>query len=250
MEGIKNALLYILKGDSNKKTDVSRIDAQTNQYLGTETIDKNPNVLQRIKEVLQGQKVHGGSTPEILGTQSQIMPSPSLTPTPTNIPTPTPYPRITADQIREGIRRANGGMDAPISNSADAFAEVGNSLPGNINPFFPTAIAGKESTFGKAVKTGPDVKVGINNPLGIMSFDENGRSLANYPDFTTAVKGGGPNNQQGFKGTILNGLYKKFLDSGNYNDFFNSYTPPGGENPTLEEQKATLNTILNSFKFK
>jgi hypothetical protein len=156
---------------------------------------------------------------------------------------PTPYPRITADEILAGLaRRANGGQIPPIAQAAQQLADLGNSLPTNIDPFFPTALALRES--GGGVTSG----VQENNPFGLMTWDEQGnRSLAPYPDFQTAVIGGGPNNQRGLKGVLNSGIYNDFLNSGNLSDFFNTYSP-SGENASVDDQIALFRELLNYFR--
>lgn len=161
------------------------------------------------------------------------------------IPTamPTPFPRITAEQVLAGLAaRANGGAMPPIASNASALAELGNSLPTHIDPFFPAALALRES--GGGVTSG----VPENNPFGIMSWDQQGnRALAQYPDLQTSILGGGPQGQRGLAGTLKGGLYNKFLESGQMADFLNTYSPPG-ENATVEDQAALLNELLQYFR--
>lgn len=183
--------------------------------------------------------------PETQPTQMQQAPTQMPQQMQAQIPTasPTPFPRITAEQVLAGLAaRANGGAMPPIASNASALAQLGNSLPMNIDPFFPAALALRES--GGGVTSG----VPENNPFGLMSWDQQGnRALAQYPDLQTAILGGGPQGQRGLAGTLKGGLYNKFLESGQMADFLNTYSPPG-ENATVEDQAALLNELLQYFR--
>ena len=160
-----------------------------------------------------------------------------------SMPSPTPYPRITAEEILAGLA-ARGNQNVPIAQAAPQLAELGNSLPGNIDPFFAAALALRES--GGGLTSG----VEENNPYGIMTWDPNGnRTLASYPDLATATLGGGPNDQMGLRGTLNGGLYNDFLQSGNLSDFFNTYSP-AGENASTDEQIALFRELLNYFRLQ
>lgn len=157
-------------------------------------------------------------------------------------PAPTPYPRVTPEEILKGLLAQSGGKDIPVASIVQQLAELGNSLPDNIDPFFPAALSLRES--GGGVTSGTD----RNNPYGIMTWDKQGnRELAAYPDLATATLGGGPRNQMGLKGTLNNGLYENFLQSGNLSDFFNTYSP-SGENASTEDQIALFNQLLKYFR--
>jgi len=157
-------------------------------------------------------------------------------------PVPTQYPRITPEQVLAGLMKQSGGRDIPIASVVQQLADLGNSLPPIIDPFFPAALSLRES--GGGVTSGTD----RNNPYGIMTWDEQGnRELASYPDLATATLGGGPRNQMGLKGTINNGLYENFLQSGNLADFFNTYSP-SGENASVDDQIALFNELLQYFR--
>lgn len=183
--------------------------------------------------------------PETQPTQMQQAPTQMPPQMQAQIPaaSPTPYPRITAEQVLAGLAaRANGGAMPPIASNASALAQLGNSLPTNIDPFFPAALALRES--GGGVTSG----VPENNPFGLMSWDQQGnRALAQYPDLQTAILGGGPQGQRGLAGTLTGGLYNKFLESGQMADFLNTYSPPG-ENATVDQQAALLNELLQYFR--
>ena len=168
------------------------------------------------------------------------------TSTPSQVPSPTPYPRATPEGITQGLTDWGGGTAPPVASFAAQLAELGNMLPGTIDPNLIAALSLKETGGGSNLIPGLE---GKNNPYGIKSFDEAGNSsFANYPDYGVATLGGGPQDQQGLKGTLMGGLYDKFLESGNLEDFFNTYTPQGEGNPTLEEQLKTMEQLLEYFK--
>lgn len=182
--------------------------------------------------------------------QQQDTPSKPLKvvrPVVTQAPSPTPEPTgasISPDQIRAGLTEFGGGTAPPVASYSAQLAQLGNELARrypNIDPAFIAALALKESGGGQ------NIPEGSNNPYGIMSDDQTGnRSLAQYPDFGVATLGGGQNDQQGLRGTLFAGPYDEALQSGNLEQFFNTYSPPS-ENALTAQQVVEFLQLLEYF---
>lgn len=160
-------------------------------------------------------------------------------------PTPTPRPRmtLTPEDIEAGYEAWGRGNTPPIATMSAALAEFAND-PRVPDPRLIPALILKESG-GLRDQESARVK---NNPGNIMSFDAQGnRSLAQYPNLEVGILGGGPNNQQGMRGTILGGKYDKYLNSGDLGDFFPIYSP-AGENADYATQIANTEALMDYFK--
>ena len=153
--------------------------------------------------------------------------------------------QITPEQIMQALIQYGGGQAPPVAQSANALSLLGNEMSARnpqIDPAFAAALALRESSGGR------NIPEGSNNPYGIMSYADDGtRSLAQYPDFTTATLGGGPQDQQGLRGTLMGGKYDPYLESGNLEDFFNTYSP-SSENAPIEDQVAQFMQLLQLFQ--
>lgn len=144
------------------------------------------------------------------------------------------------DTIQKGFNR----YGSPMATAAADFAQAGYSMQQKypkVDPLLAAVISLKETSGGKHMSPGS-----ANNVLNI------GPGI-NYPTIAANVIGGGTGGvnggpQQGFLGTILNNpAYKKYLQSGNINDFFPSYTPAGGGNASIPRQVDEYNQLRNVF---
>jgi hypothetical protein len=160
-------------------------------------------------------------------------------PTPAPSPTPTPKPQgITEDQIKQGLLKF--APNTPLATESGALAEASTKLPKNVDPLLPAVVALME-TRGGLDNQDSKKKTGKNNFFNLFGT-QNGvpRKLIDYPDIRTSIVGG--DNQgvksKGFVGTINeHPSYEAFRKSGNLEDFFIHYTPPGEEhgNPEMSQ---------------
>jgi hypothetical protein len=79
-----------------------------------------------------------------------------------------------------------------------------------------------------------------------------GGELIDYPDPATFFMGGGNMGanggpQQGMLGTLTGGLYNDYMQSGNMEDFFNTYSNPNVGNPPMEKQIADYIYLRSLF---
>lgn len=160
----------------------------------------------------------------VLGVQQA---NASEMPTPT--PTPTPHPLQGA--IEKALNEYRGGV--PIATMAAQLAQAGEGLP---DPLMPAIMPLIETAGGEAITRG-------NNNLYNMLPTEAG---VNYPDYETAILGGGPDEQKGFVGTIKGGKYDDYLESGDLADFFDTFSP-SHENAAIADQITRYNSIRKQY---
>ena len=163
------------------------------------------------------------------------VPQPSSTPQPASMPS--------AETYTQGFN--NFGTDLPVASYAPQFAEAATQLPETIDPLLPAIIALMET--GGGVNTAAN-----NNPFNIRGIQDGQTQFIDYPDIATALLGG--ENQgvtsSGLLGQLLtNAAYDSFRQSGNLEDFFTSYTPPGEAygNPSLDELIARYTDLRDLF---
>ena len=137
-------------------------------------------------------------------------------------PTPTPTPNY-SDIISRGMQNFSPGNVVPAASMSSQLATAGQGLP---DPRIAAVLSLMESGGGQRMRNNNLFNLGPGIP---------------YPDLQTAILGGGENNQFGFKGIMREGgPYQDYRQSGNLEDFFSIFTPPGPGNPTIEE-------LLNSY---
>ncbi len=136
------------------------------------------------------------------------------------------------DIIKAGLSKFGDGNPL-IATASSQLAQAGQGLPDQL---LPTILALMETQGGKT-------QVANNNPFNI----NDGTGFVQYPDLTTAILGGG--DRQGMAGLLNGPYYDKYRQTGNIQDFFNTYTPPGPEhgNPSLEELVSRYLQIKSSF---
>ena len=157
---------------------------------------------------------------------------------------------ITADDILRGLTSfAGNNAQVPLATQAAQLAEAGNRLP---DPYLPIVLALKETQGGRDVvnraNNGGAAGAGMNNAWNIMY----GGKLIDYPDYETALMGGGNWGvngapQQGLLGTLTGGLYDNYMRSGNLEDFFSTYSDPSVGNPPMEKQVADYMYLRSLF---
>lgn len=166
-------------------------------------------------------------------------------PKPIPIPIAKPTPSL-EDQIKTGFANYGKGREVPMATASAQLAQLGQQLP---HQFLPAALSLKESS--GLLPGGPNQERmrEYSNPVGIKV----GGELIKYPSPQVAIAGGGNlgidgSPQKGLTGTLLDsGYYKDYLNSGNLEDFFRVYTPPGGANDSLQGQINTIMTLLSLF---
>ena len=164
---------------------------------------------------------------------------------PTPVPTASPKPLPSADVFSQGFDKFSPNL--PVGQYSPQFATAASQLPQTIDPLLPAIIS--------LMETGGGVKLAAeNNPFNIRGNQGGQSKFIDYPDIATALLGGanGPDVSSGLIGQLTkNPSYGKFRESGNLEDFFNSYTPPGPEygNPSLEELLQRYNTLRQLFNY-
>ena len=162
-------------------------------------------------------------------------------PTPSPIPTQRPLP--SADIFSQGFN--NFAPNLPVANYASQFETAASKLPPKVDSLLPAIMA--------IMETGGGVKLAAkNNPFNIRGSQGGQTKFIDYPDITTSLLGGqnGPNISSGLLGQLLdNPAYGKFRETGNLEDFFNKYTPPGPDNPSIDELLQRYNSIRSLFNY-
>lgn len=159
--------------------------------------------------------------------------------------------RLSEEQIQQALQAF--APDTPLATQSGVLAQALQQLDPAYDPRMLIALALKESRGGKDLLN-PDRQLGgrregINNPFNVMP----GGDLVNYPDLKTALTGG-PNELEGHPSRglvyILNEdpAYAPYRQSGNMDDFFQAYSPPGKGNADLKTQQAQIDKLLRLFK--
>lgn len=136
-----------------------------------------------------------------------------------------------ASPLEETIKRGLTAYGSPLATVSADLATAGAGLP---DPLLPTIKAILETSGGKAVTRGD------NNIYNMLPT----RAGVNYPDYKTAILGGG--DQKGFKG-IVESLYQNYLKSGKLEDFINKFSPPSDGNGTAQQQINKYNDIKGQY---
>ena len=171
--------------------------------------------------------------------------SPYVEPTPT--PTPTPKPKgYTADQIKEGLTKF--GPATPLISNADELATAVSRMPKAVDPLLPVIVSLMETGGGQKMTA-------KNNPFNIRGTQNGKRKFIDYPDINTSILGGENKGvkSKGFTGTINeHPSYDQFRKTGNLEDFFSKYTPPGKEygNPTMPELLSRYQQLRSLFEIQ
>lgn len=176
------------------------------------------------------------AAPQLSIPQQQQQPAPQAAP-------PAQPPRPTAQDYTQGFNAF--GANVPVATQGAQFAQAGAALPSNIDPYLPAIISLMES--GGGAKT-----VAPNNAWNIRGMQNGQQQFVSYPDLATALLGGDNNGVQssGFVGQVLNNpAYAPFRSSGNIQDFFQTYTPPGAAygNPSMDELVARYQALHALF---
>jgi len=187
---------------------------------------------------------HAANPEPVVGTRSAFMINPSVANAPTTTPTDTNFNDL-INTIKNGFTK----YGSPMATAAADFANAGYKLQQqhpNVDPLIAAVLSLKETSGGKSMAPNS-----ANNTLNL------GPNI-NYPDIKTNLMGGGTwgidgGPQQGFTGIMNQPVYQKYLDSGNLNDFFPSYTPTydtNGKkvNGTTAEQIAQYDTLRKFFQ--
>lgn len=163
--------------------------------------------------------------------------APTPTPTPMQAPTMPQEDQynggsIDPSVIAQGFQKFSA-TPPPVASMSSEIASAGEGLPDEL---LPAILALMETGGGKHMAS-------KNNPYNLGPGIE-------YPDLKTAIVGGGPRDQKGFKGVIHGGLYDKYKESGKLEDFFNTFTPPGPEhgNPSMEELIQRYHSLRSLFQ--
>lgn len=149
-------------------------------------------------------------------------------------PQPQPNPLSDLeDQIRTGFSRFSN-PPPPVATQSAQLAQAAQGLP---DPLMAAVITLIEH--GGQFPSNPKR---LNN-IGSLGGD------VSYPTPEVAILGGGERNQLGLKGVLQSPAYQKYRESGNLEDFFNVYTPPGEEygNPSMEELISRYNQLRSLF---
>ena len=171
--------------------------------------------------------------------------SPYVEPTPT--PTLTPKPKgYTADQIKDGLTKF--GPTTPLIDSADDLATAVSKMPKGVDPLLPVVVSLMETGGGQKMTA-------ENNPFNLRGEQYGRRKFIDYPDIKTSILGGDNRGvkSKGFTGTINeHPSYAQFRKTGNLEDFFSSYTPPGKEygNPTMPELISRYQQLRSLFEIQ
>lgn len=162
--------------------------------------------------------------------------APASTPTPTIAPmaTATPAPSAPPSDLEGVIRKAMAAYgNPPVATLSAELAQAGEGLP---DPLLPAVVSLKESSGGKKL-TYPNNFVNILQPG---KFD--------YPTPQSNITGEHGDDRWSFKELLNEGsAYGKYRKSGDLADFFQSYTPPGGSNASLEDQIAMYNLLKEKY---
>lgn len=145
--------------------------------------------------------------------------SPIITPIPDQQPHQAPQQPSMRDRISSGLSKYQ--QDIPVATLSGELAQAGEGLP---DPFLPVIMSLMETHGGEKMAT-------PNNLFNI------GPGIT-YDDPITAILGGGARDQKGLKGLLREGgPYQQYRDTGNLEDFFSRFTPPGEAygNPSMEE---------------
>ena len=150
---------------------------------------------------------------------------------------------ISEDQIRKGFSKFSA--NAPLATQSGVISQALSKLSPSIDPKLILALALKESRGGQDLV---GRQQGQNNPYNVMY----GGKLINYPDLQTALMGG-ENQLEGSpsKGliNILNSpLYQKYQQSGNLEDFFNTYSPEQSGNAPIKTQVQQAQELMRYFQ--
>lgn len=154
------------------------------------------------------------------------------TPSPSPSAMPSPGGTISPELLSKGFNQFSNPTP-PISAYAPQLAQAGQNLP---DPLLPAVMSLMETGGMQHMASG-------NNPFNI------GPGIS-YPSPDVAILGGGPNNQQGLAGILKSGIYNDYIKSGNLEDFFKHFTPPGGDNPSMEELLNRYMTLRSLFEGK
>lgn len=136
-------------------------------------------------------------------------------------PTPTPPP---AQAFEQGF---NAYGNIPLTDYANEFQQAAQNSP-LPDPYLPAVLGIMETSGGQNMKY-------ANNP-----FNWGMQDMESIPYVIDRI-------YSGIGGRMP--YYKNYLESGNLEDFFNSYTPPGPEhgNPSMEELLQRYQKIRDLF---
>ena len=170
------------------------------------------------------------------------VPVPNI-PTPSPVPTQRPLP--SADVFSEGFNKF--APNVPVANYSSDFATAAGKLPPTIDPLLPAIMALIETSGGVH-------SAAANNPFNIKGIQKGKTKFIDYPDISTALLGGQNEDivSSGLVGQLLNNSsYGKFRETGNLEDFFNSYSPPGPEygNPSIDKLLGDYNSLRALFNY-
>lgn len=139
--------------------------------------------------------------------------------------------QYTPQNLQEGIMEWSKGNKVPLANYVDELVQAGQGLP---DPLAPVILA--------IMETGGGQKMASENNLYNL-----GPGIE-YPDMGTAIVGGGPNDQRGFKGVINGPIYADYRQSGDIKDLFKHFTPDSDpNNPKMGELVGRYNQIREYF---
>lgn len=151
-------------------------------------------------------------------------------------PTPTQMPAVVNNALLQHIQKGLAGT--PAATLSAQFAQAGQGLA---DPYLPAVLARKETGGGKRMSD-------KNNLLNIL-YGGIGHSPYDSPEQNIV----GGNGKKGWMGLMHGGLYDKYLNSGDLNDFFKVYTPHVDNNGKpinggYPEQISQYNAIRKSFE--
>lgn len=129
--------------------------------------------------------------------------------------------------IYEGLQRYSPNV--PVGTASAALAQAGEEFQKRgLDPYIPTLVSLIETSGGRNFTRGQ------NNLYNVLA----NTGGVNYPDYETAILGGGEGGRQGFLGTILNsGYYKDYLRTKKLEDLLKVFTPPGAEHNNASMQR-------------
>ena len=174
------------------------------------------------------------SSAQVRPLMSPVSPGEGLIPPPPQAQVSPQVQPSLADLIASGLGKFSNSP-VPIASMSGQLAQAGQGLPDEL---LPTIMA--------LLETGGGQRMTANNNLYNLQGTQDGRTkFIDYPDLQTAILGG--NGSRGLAGTIKDpaGYYGDYLKSGNLEDFFKRFTPPGEDygNPGMEELVARYNAL-------
>jgi len=159
-------------------------------------------------------------------------------------PEATPKQKVvTPEEVEAGIRKFDAS--SPLLQFTQELSDAANAMPKKADRWLPVVMA--------IMETGAGVKLSAaNNPFNLRGEQGGRTKFIDYPDIPTAIRGGDNNGvkSKGFVGTLNESThYEQYRQTGNLEDFFAKFTPPGKEygNPSVEELTGRYNSIKKDY---